>query len=1012
ATNGKTKDAPSIPLAAPDVLDEVYRDLLARPNLRLSDGDKADLARRGFLDGQADGLGYRTMPDRWRQEIALDMAKSIGRDVLLTVPGFFLKGTLNIACLPGLVIPSRNLEGQIVGLVSRPHKVLDAGKRKAKYLWISSKTKGGPGPGAPVHIPLGVAGPLDTVRLTEGQLKADLAFLLSGLPTIGVPGVGNWEPAVAAIKALGAKVVRVAYDADAWGKLTVARALYETIRAIQADGLAVEVERWGAADGKGIDDVLAAGKPTEVLSGEAVETIARELAELAGIVAPPKPIDAELGGWVPPWKAIGRTAWELDNAKRASRTRTPTANPVPEVAEPLRTLTPKAEIDPSQPTVIARSMIADLSAGLVSLHIGPTGSGKSHSVAQAAIERYRNGRATLIAVPTIRLAQETADRIADLAPDLAERGVVEHVFGNNPVHLAIDDQADDDQVDDDQEGYYPIGPETWIIVTTHAQLDRRCFSKYVRAIFSKLGRDDGSGRPAFDLIIDEAAEHLRASRREIPLGHRRKRQSDPEGGRLVPIRDCPKSNMSGHCGQCDLVRHGGSPRFNRYGIRELGHPPVIELDRQGKPLRTPRSPLSVTNQDIGIGPQIPVHSTTFASEVLTWRGEVLDEFRRLIAEIPRFKRDQAGHQPGENADEILGHMLRFAFRPVVTVEHPIDADDQKVEPGDLAKRKAAGGANWDDGITFPRATCDVPRLRFTDLVALEQIRRFAEREKVGVILTGATLGPDDAETFKAVWPELAERIHPYPDRKVRQVALVMPGSYVGGGALIGQDGRLVTAPLEHHGLGLAFAATKRVARSVYEAVCNCHPTARLAVENNLELTTSKGLHHEGPVGTIITYSRGVLGLGANIQDVRHLIADANAFRAIGSFTPGQLTPEEFARSQAAERAALIIQNLGRALRGEAGKTVVLFVLNTDDDLRAALANAAAIIEGSELPPVVVAPERADLPQLVCQAGRWLDAAGGEWPDALPGEATPRKRPGVKPTKTRADVLAAAERAIT
>jgi hypothetical protein len=37
--------------------------------------------------------------------------------------------------------------------------------------------------------------------------------------------------------------------------------------AVQGAGLAVELERWDAADGKGIDDLLAAGKVPELLRG-------------------------------------------------------------------------------------------------------------------------------------------------------------------------------------------------------------------------------------------------------------------------------------------------------------------------------------------------------------------------------------------------------------------------------------------------------------------------------------------------------------------------------------------------------------------------------------------------------------------------------------------------------------------------------------------------------------------------------------------------------------------------
>ena len=50
------------------------------------------------------------MPDRWRQEIASELAGKFGQDVLLSVPGFFVNkhGCFSIACMTGLLIPVRD----------------------------------------------------------------------------------------------------------------------------------------------------------------------------------------------------------------------------------------------------------------------------------------------------------------------------------------------------------------------------------------------------------------------------------------------------------------------------------------------------------------------------------------------------------------------------------------------------------------------------------------------------------------------------------------------------------------------------------------------------------------------------------------------------------------------------------------------------------------------------------------------------------------------------------------
>ena len=314
----------------------------------------------------------------------------------------------------------------------------------------------------------------------------------------------------------------------------------------------------------------------------------------------------------------------------------------------------------------------------------------------------------------------------------------------------------------------------------------------------------------------------------------------------------------------------------------------------------------------------------------------------------------------------------------MTWEYPVDPEGKPLDGEALAAKIQAKDKAWDEGVTFPLATCGVARLLLTDLLALEKLRRHAEHEGVGLIFAGATLVADDVAVLREVWPGLAEREHPYPDRRIRQVALAFPEGLHGIGSLVDPQGRLITHPLEAIGLGLVFCPRKRSATTLFDYVADAHPTARLALENYEQMTTRKTLHAEGAVGTWLTYSRGVLGLGANVEGLRHLVVDAHAFRAIGSFTPGEITVEEFERARAEERTALILQNLGRALRGEAGKTVVLIVLNADG-LEELLATSPAVVQGSELPPVVARGE--DLAELVDQARRWLEAGGGDWPEA-------------------------------
>jgi hypothetical protein len=679
------------------------------------------------------------------------------------------------------------------------------------------------------------------------------------------------------------------------------------------------------------------------------------------------------------------------------------------------TFRPTVELPSIEPTPLSLVFAADLDARRVAFHKAPTGCGKSYAAAKVLAIRYRLGKATLVAVPTKRTAKEIGDWLREFAPDAFDADTVARVYGR--MHLPVEGADLESDGDDDEADSYPIHPGTRIVIATHAQLLRRGFSRFNRPIWTKLGSspDEKEPRPAFDLILDEPAELIRACRRELAVRHRVTRRDEPDGtgGRLVPRLDCPKSNRSGNCANCELREGGGEMRFNVYGIREVDQPRQIEVDTGGESLRRPRRPLVINLDDLDCDPPERIASTTYAARVHRWQSQPIDEMTRRTAPIYLYQSDKDGKQPRETNDEILGHMLEHAFLPVLTCEYPVDSEGNPVDPETLKKRIAAKDKRWDEDVIFPWRTCQTPHLLFTDMAGLEQIRRFAVQERVGIVFTGATMSSADMRVLTEVWPELAVQHHAYTERKIRQIALVFPEGYHGPDSLLGADRRLITEPLETLGRGVIFCARKAIARSLYDVAKVAHPELWLVEENDRWVMLGGGLH-EGPVETrcTVTYCRGVLGLGANVLGIRFLVVDARAFRPVASFNPAEITPEEYERTKAEERLATIEQNLGRAIRGEPGKTVVLILLNADEPLKAALQESEAIIQGSELPPVVAEGGR-DLPQIVDQARRWLEAGGGDWPDKDPNKTNTKRagRPKGSTKRTKESILEAAEAAL-
>jgi len=233
------------------------------------------LHKRGFSDADIERREYKTLPDATGR-IVKTLRAELGDEVLLSVPGLL---RTKVAAPPGLLVPIRNVSGQIVALKVR----LDEATDGSKYIYLSSRKRGGPGPGSPVHVPAAVQGPCKLVRVAEGEFKGDIGTTLSGIPTISFPGVDSWRKTIPVLQALQAGTVRVAFDADAMTNPAVAKRLLECVETLPTEGYAVELERWDAADGKGIDDLLAAGKTPDVVTGDDALQAAREIAKAAGV---------------------------------------------------------------------------------------------------------------------------------------------------------------------------------------------------------------------------------------------------------------------------------------------------------------------------------------------------------------------------------------------------------------------------------------------------------------------------------------------------------------------------------------------------------------------------------------------------------------------------------------------------------------------------------------------------------------------------------------------------------
>ncbi len=114
-----------------------------------------------------------------------------------------------------------------------------------RYLYVSSIGHSGPGPEAPVHVPRW-DGDTARLRLTEGELKADVATALSGMLTVSVPGVSAWRGALPVLRHLAPETVILASTPTPWTTHT-----WPELRRPRPRPLRAKAGRWRSNPGTG-----------------------------------------------------------------------------------------------------------------------------------------------------------------------------------------------------------------------------------------------------------------------------------------------------------------------------------------------------------------------------------------------------------------------------------------------------------------------------------------------------------------------------------------------------------------------------------------------------------------------------------------------------------------------------------------------------------------------------------------------------------------------------------------
>jgi hypothetical protein len=648
-----------------------------------------------------------------------------------------------------------------------------------------------------------------------------------------------------------------------------------------------------------------------------------------------------------------------------------------------------------------------LEAGEFGLIRGGQGVGKSYVIQRIAIDRYVNDLRTVIAAPTIATCLEYANAFWKTIPE---------AYRANQICLFFDARG--------AGGPYVIKPYHRIIITTHAQLLYHGFSRYLGPIYPCLVDQALGGTDPPALIIDEMPTFLRMCEWEVPLFHRRQRRRMLDGKiKEKVITDCPFNARFGRCSNCSLEESGGTtdehPEFP--GLRVLKPPSDRLLLPDGQATRPDLGALSLRPADFDLGKKIQISNGVFAQMVRGCRFSDPRASQKLVS----LSECDANGSSMETMQEIIAHRIIYSSNVIMVTHHAVDGEGKVINSQTLSSwmtDPADRHRSEIDDVTFPTRTCECPTLVGLTTGPLTKIRELQQRIRMGVLAVGPTVSRYWRLLEKAV-PDLRSYDFPRGNRRIKQVAIGILDGKAGDNVVVSQrqdkpctepdrqnvsstteavaeetsgGGRkLVTFPLEKHGrLNLIFVKNKNSTIKLMHEIQHDHPTAQFVIEQSAyEAVRANTPLRQEPVKTLVTYPRGILSMGVNLQDVSFVYVDGRAFRPLYTFPVAEMTSAAFRKSQAEDLLEQILQAIGRCLRGNEDKLAAIVIGNADARLIHSVRKSQAITQAGTRPMVTCDGE--DLPQMVDRLDRWLIAGGGAIPP--PDE---RKRSGTKKGRPR------------
>jgi len=654
--------------------------------------------------------------------------------------------------------------------------------------------------------------------------------------------------------------------------------------------------------------------------------------------------------------------------------------------------------------------------------IGTTGTGKSYQASKRAIERHDLGECTLL------IAQDKE------AIEQMRRYVLDHWTSacRDPkdlhMQILISTSANEEAEDSDEganasSGKSSINDNTLIVITHHHFASRKPLTTKLYSALHWVAERHA------EVILDEADLYIERQNHHLQLEARYSMIGGKEHGQWTRATHCPSAKGSFRCKGC--TKRGGGRVVNmqtHYAFRSQLH----VLPSQFKELAPEEFEILPENLPVDQTIDLPNLNLRLSSLSQTQGYLQQREFSRK-PEILR--KDEEKLTPKQEMLRYLRDLIECSHMPTQADPRLVDDKKQIVEfdPQEQANCQGADGkplldsdksAAWQ----FPYFQCKTRFLLLYDRAAMFFMMRSASR----VIVMSATISDQnlaflrDCANGKPVvvvtipapirvpldqvviigHQARAEWMKPLGERAAKAMGCNYNDVGLSNRTAIERLGNALSAAGKRP---LVFMPTKEDASKLFR--CTKERGWNFYIEGEHHMHSGQAVAEtqatDGSMA-LLSYSRSSLGTGANLPQYDVVVVDGTVRRPHYVFNPALKTEDAYLEAQESDRVRVMVQNVGRILRGSGVKYVFVVGISpaqltkmameverlaktktaswlTGDDTVVAMAALVASVKAGHLVIPEIPAEEPKTREQKSRKQRAKEDAAGEGPEMTPGD---------------------------